>query len=178
MLLTHWPLWVVVVIFKSVIYKHILWIKFINTSCEIVFKWMPQDTFAVNIGSENGLITSSDKSLSNVDPDLYRHMVSLGYDELKQFKNKSYRAWSSHRDMPYSIAMPVEHASVQNQQGRCLHCQTGAVWAPVLWHGGWEWAALWPPHSYAGSDQMPCASGQPRIHREHHSGPRNKVLRA
>ena len=31
--------------FKSVISKHMLWIKFMSTCCEIVFRWMPQNTF-------------------------------------------------------------------------------------------------------------------------------------
>ena len=34
--------------FKSVFFKHTLWIRFMSTSCEIAFRWMPQNTFDVN----------------------------------------------------------------------------------------------------------------------------------
>ena len=50
--------------FKSVIFEHKLRVKFMSTSCEIALKWMPQDAFddkEVNIGSGNGLVTSSNK---------------------------------------------------------------------------------------------------------------------
>ena len=30
--------------FQSVIFEHILWIKFMDTFCEIALKWMPQNT--------------------------------------------------------------------------------------------------------------------------------------
>ena len=42
--LTHWPLEDVVVIFKSVISEHMLWIKFMSSSCEVGLMWMPQYT--------------------------------------------------------------------------------------------------------------------------------------
>ena len=31
--------------FKSVIYEHILQIKFMSTFCEIALRWMPQNIF-------------------------------------------------------------------------------------------------------------------------------------
>ena len=72
--------------FRSVISECILWIKFMSTSCEIALRWMPWSTFY-------------DKSIliqviawcyqtinwSNVDPDLHRHMVSIGHNELVPF---------------------------------------------------------------------------------------------
>ena len=54
--------------FKSVISKHMSWIKFMSTSTEYLW-WQ------VNIGSGNF-------TWANVDPDLCRHMVSLGCNEL------------------------------------------------------------------------------------------------
>ena len=32
----------------SVISEHMLWVKFVSTSCEIPFKWIPHNTFDVN----------------------------------------------------------------------------------------------------------------------------------
>ena len=31
--------------FKSVIFKHVIWIKFMSTFCEIARRWMPQNAF-------------------------------------------------------------------------------------------------------------------------------------
>ena len=64
-LLTHIcvtrPQWV-----KSVIFQHMLWIKFVSNSWEIAFRWIPQNTFddKVNIGSGNGLVPSGNKPLA------------------------------------------------------------------------------------------------------------------
>ena len=49
--------------FKSLISKHVLLIKFMNT-CEIAYRWMPQNTFddkSVNFASVNGLVLSGNK---------------------------------------------------------------------------------------------------------------------
>ena len=39
-----------------------------------------------NIGSDNGLVPSDNKAIiwANVDPDLCRHMASLGHNELRR----------------------------------------------------------------------------------------------
>ena len=57
--LTHWPLRDVKEILK--ISNHMIQIKFLHTSCEMALRWMPQNT-SVNIGSENGLVSSGTKS--------------------------------------------------------------------------------------------------------------------
>ena len=68
--------------FKSVISKHMLWIKLTTISCEIALRWMPENTFVdFNIGSGNALESSSNKPLS--EPILTKfHVASLGYNEL------------------------------------------------------------------------------------------------
>ena len=50
-----------IVIFKCVIPKRMLWIKFMSSSCEIALSWMLQNGFAdqsTKVGSVNGLVQS------------------------------------------------------------------------------------------------------------------------
>ena len=57
--LIHWPLGDVEVIFKA-LFPNMLKINTMSTSCEIAFKWMPQNTFDdnINIGPGSGLVPS------------------------------------------------------------------------------------------------------------------------
>ena len=57
--------------FKSIIFKRMLRIKLVST-CEIALRWMPQNTFEVNIGSGKGLVPSGNKPLPE-------HMLTLIY---------------------------------------------------------------------------------------------------
>ena len=55
--LTRWPLWRCGSNFKRLISEHMLWIKFMSTSCVITLMWIPQNTFdyqSVNNGSGDG----------------------------------------------------------------------------------------------------------------------------
>ena len=81
--LTHWPPGNVAVIFKCIIFKRM--VKFMSTSCEIALMWMPQNTFD-NISTfaqvmacclRHQTITSA-----SYNPDLGRHMTSLGHNML------------------------------------------------------------------------------------------------
>ena len=60
---------------------------FINTSCEIALRWLPQNTYddKSNIGSGNGLVPSSNKPLPlPVLTQIYcRHKVTMSYLRLE-----------------------------------------------------------------------------------------------
>ena len=65
---------------KSVIFEHMLLIKFVSTSCEISLRWMPQNAFEDNsplVEEGNGLVPSGNKPLHQ--PMLTQISVSIWY---------------------------------------------------------------------------------------------------
>ena len=96
--LTHWSLRDVVINFKSIIFQHVLWIKFMSTSYEIALKWMPQNQFddkstLVQVMALCHQATSH--YLSHCWPRyIWCHMTSLCYNDLKCLKLQI-ESWSS-----------------------------------------------------------------------------------
>ena len=73
---------------KNVICEHMLPINSMSTSCEIATRWMPQNTFD-DMSTLNKAMASCRQATglqaitwANVNPDIYRHMRSLGPNEL------------------------------------------------------------------------------------------------
>ena len=70
---------------KSAIFKPMARIKFLSTSCEIALRWITQKTLIITqqrFKQWLGAIRHQAIGWANVDPDLCRHMTSLGYNEL------------------------------------------------------------------------------------------------
>ena len=69
--------------FESVISEHMLWIEFMSTSCEIILRWMPQNTYdKSNIGSGNGLVLLGNKPLlelvfTQICAVIWRHKATM-----------------------------------------------------------------------------------------------------
>ena len=64
-----------------------------SISCEIAFKWMQQE-----LTDWLGAIRQQAITWANVDPDLCRHVASLGQDELTEIWVTDLQM--NHRDMP------------------------------------------------------------------------------
>ena len=141
--LTHWPLGDFKEIFRKVIFQLILVIIAWNISYKIVLKWMPMDftNGKSNIGSGNGLVLSG-ITWVNVDPDLCRHMASLGHNELKVKKCGNMADYHLHgeileREVNIYILGHIQchrhdtgrdHVFVPSQWEMPLHCNAVSHW--------------------------------------------------
>ena len=73
--------------FKSVKSKP-LWIKFMGTSCDIAFKWMPQNIYNEKLTLVQVMTCCFRQQAitwTKVDPDLYHHVLLLSHNMLKCF---------------------------------------------------------------------------------------------
>ena len=68
--------------YKSVISKYMSQINFMKTSCIIGLKWMPQNPFDDKSALLQVMAWCHQATWTNVDPDLFYHMASLGHNEL------------------------------------------------------------------------------------------------
>ena len=59
-------------------------IEFLDISSENALRCTPQDPIDINLGPGNGLAPPSAITRTNAEPDTYRHMASLGHNELTE----------------------------------------------------------------------------------------------
>ena len=70
--------------FKSIISKQMIRIKLVGISCELTLRWMPQNVVVLNqhyFRSWLGAVRQQAITWVSVDPDLCRHIGSLGHNE-------------------------------------------------------------------------------------------------